>query len=79
MNEVRDILATMEYGPAPEGDGDVRAWLEARKGGIGHFIGGAFIKPGKTTFAVPNPANGEKLADVALGIEGRCRCGGRRR
>ncbi|WP_421855577.1 aldehyde dehydrogenase family protein [Oricola sp.] len=70
MNEVRDILATMDYGPAPEGDGDVRAWLEARKGGIGHFIAGAFTKPGKSTFAVHNPANGETLADVALGSQG---------
>ena len=68
MNDISTILDTMEYGPAPEDSKDVRAWLTAQKGGFGHFIGGAFTRPEKgATFAVSNPADGEKLADVALG------------
>lgn len=68
MNDVRDILKSMDYGPAPEGDGEVRTWLKKHARGFGHFIGGAFTKPAKgKSFAVSNPANGEKLANVALG------------
>ncbi len=68
MNEVRNILDTMEYGPAPEDDKDVRAWLQKHRQRFGHFIGGKFTKPEKgAAFEVRNPANGEKLADVALG------------
>lgn len=68
MNEVRSILETMEYGPAPEDAKDVQAWLDARKGGIGHFIAGKFTKPPKGPMLdVRNPANGETLANVALG------------
>lgn len=67
MNEIKDILKTMEYGPAPEDDSHARDWLSRHKGKFGHFIGGTFTKPGKSTFAVSNPANGKKLADVANG------------
>ena len=66
MNKIRDILNTMDYGPAPEDDKDVRAWLARHKAGFGHFIGGAFTRPKGKMFAVTNPANGEKLADVAV-------------
>lgn len=66
MNEIRDILNTMDYGPAPEDDKDVRAWLARHNSGFGHFIGGAFTKASGKTFDVHNPANGEKLADVAV-------------
>ena len=65
MNEIVKILETMEYGPAPEEDGHVRAWLKRHGGRFGHFIDGKLTKPGKETFAVNNPADGEKLADVA--------------
>ncbi len=70
MNEIKDILKTMEYGPAPEDDGHVRDWLANHKGRFGHFIGGEFSKPGKSgTFSVFNPANGEKIAEVANGTK----------
>ncbi|MEQ8480645.1 MAG: aldehyde dehydrogenase family protein [Hoeflea sp.] len=69
MNEIRDILNTMEYGPAPEDDKDVRAWLTRHGDGFGHFIGGVFTNPGKDTFEVYNPANGEPLARVAAAGE----------
>lgn len=59
MPKVTDILATMDYGPAPEANGEVVKWLGAR-GSFGHLIGGAFTPPGKT-FEVKNPATGEIL------------------
>jgi len=67
MNDISNILDTMEYGPAPEDAKDVRAWLEKHSNGFGHFIGGDFTKPGKKTFAASNPANGAPLAKVARG------------
>ncbi|MCY0149186.1 aldehyde dehydrogenase family protein [Hoeflea sp. G2-23] len=70
MNQIRDILDTMDYGPAPEDDKDVRAWLTSHKAGFGHFIGGEFTKPGGKTFEVHNPANTAKLADVAIADAG---------
>ena len=64
MNDVRTILDSMEYGPAPEDAKDVRAWLEKHGKGFGHFIGGKFTDAGKgETFAVSNPADNGKLAD----------------
>jgi aldehyde dehydrogenase (NAD+) len=65
MSKVTEILATMDYGPAPETNGEVVKWLKAR-GSFGHLIGGAFTTPGKT-FAVQNPATAEVLAHVSQG------------
>ena len=56
MNEITDILRTMDYGPAPEEDTHVRDWLKRHKGRFGHFIGGKFTPATGTNFAVPNPA-----------------------
>ena len=68
MTAVRDILRTMDYGPAPESDDQARAWLGAHSGGFGHFIGGAFTPAGQT-FDVFNPATGERIARVSQGGE----------
>ena len=68
MPQVTEILATMDYGPAPEASGEVMQWLAARQE-FGHFIGGAFTRPGKT-FAVTNPATGDRLARVSQGSPG---------
>ena len=59
---VKQILDTMEYGPAPESDKPARQWLEDHKSGFGHFINGEFTDPGETLFATRNPADGETLA-----------------
>jgi hypothetical protein len=56
MGVIQDILRTMDYGPSPEGAEHVKAWLEAHRNGFGHFINGAFTKPGHL-FDVFNPAN----------------------
>ncbi len=66
MPKIKEILATMDYGPAPEAADHVRAWLEAHKGGFGHFIDGAFTTPSKS-FEVRDPARDESLARVAEG------------
>ncbi|MDP3862838.1 MAG: aldehyde dehydrogenase family protein [Phaeovulum sp.] len=65
MALVKDILETMEYGPAPEAAAEVLAWLKARRR-FGHFINGGFTAAGKT-FATDNPATGENLAEVTQG------------
>ncbi|CUH61279.1 aldehyde dehydrogenase family protein [Thalassobacter stenotrophicus] len=64
MTDVADIFATLEYGPAPEADGEVRAWLAA-KAPFGHVIDGAqAVGDG---FKTHNPATGEVLAEVSQG------------
>ena len=67
MNQIQDILKSMDYGPAPEDDSVARDWLKRHKGRFGHVIGGKFTPLSGTTFEVPNPANGEILAEVAVG------------
>ncbi len=62
----REIFDTMDYGPAPESDAEVRAWIAKKGPAFGHFIDGAFQKPGET-FPSKNPATGEALADVTQG------------
>lgn len=62
------IFDTLEYGPAPEGPAPASHWLDDHGRKFGHFIDGAFTKPGKT-FASDNPATDEKLADVTAGTK----------
>ncbi len=69
MGKIRDILRTMEYGPSPESNDHVAAWLEANHAGFGHFIDGGFTKPG-ALFEVANPASGKLLAKVTQGTAG---------
>ncbi len=66
MAAITEILRTMEYGPSPESDEHVRAWLAAHRDGFGHFIGGRFLAPG-ALFDVDNPAKGERIARVTQG------------
>ena len=56
----------MDYGPAPESDAEVRAWLATHKSSFGHFIGGKFV-PGAKHFDSTEPATGKSLARVAEG------------
>ncbi len=66
MGKITDILRTMDYGPSPESDEHVRAWLAAHRDGFGHFIGGRFVAPAGL-FDVNNPATGERIARVSQG------------
>ena len=62
---VRDIFDSMSYGPAPESHAEVLAWL-AKHQRFGHWINGAFTKPGSTV-ATRNPATTDILAEVTQG------------
>jgi len=61
---------TMDYGPAPEADGEARAWLKSHGGRFGHFIGGGFVpSAGGEVFDTVEPATGRPLAAVARGTK----------
>ena len=65
---VRDIFNEMSYGPAPESGAEAQDWLKAHNSTFGHWIDGAFTKPGET-FATRNPATGAVLAEVTQGSD----------
>ncbi|MBN8996308.1 MAG: aldehyde dehydrogenase family protein [Rhizobiales bacterium] len=63
---IAEILDHMEYGPAPESDKEVRAWLKGHAEGTGLFIDGAWRKPETGTwFDTLDPSTGAVLAKVA--------------
>ncbi|HEY9009461.1 MAG TPA: aldehyde dehydrogenase family protein, partial [Devosia sp.] len=66
MNKIAQIFETLDYGPAPESADIALAWLDAHGKKFGHFINGAWTKPGKT-FASDNPATGKPMAQVTDG------------
>lgn len=66
MNKIAEIFTSLDYGPAPEAADVALAWLAAHDKSFGHFINGAWTKPGKT-FATENPASGKTLAQVTDG------------
>jgi aldehyde dehydrogenase (NAD+) len=68
MGQIKDILRTMEYGPAPESNTEVQIWLDANSQGFGHFINGKFTGiEGRDMIAVSNPANDSALGKVVHG------------
>ncbi len=65
---VREILTTMDYGPAPESPDEARLWLRRHQETLHHFIAGEWSAPDSGEyFATRNPATGEVLAEVADG------------
>ncbi|MCX5542493.1 aldehyde dehydrogenase family protein [Paraburkholderia sp. CNPSo 3076] len=65
---VAEYFRTMDYGPAPEDDQPVRAWLAQHEATFGHFIDGAWRESADgARFEVRAPATGEALAAVAQG------------
>jgi aldehyde dehydrogenase (NAD+) len=67
MPSIKDIMKTMEYGPAPESNSDVKTWLAARSAGIGHYINGKFATVSGQMIDVFNPATEEVIGRVAKG------------
>jgi aldehyde dehydrogenase (NAD+) len=56
----------MNYGPAPEADTEVRAWLKRHDATFGNFIDGAFVAPNSDAYIdTMDPATGAKLARIA--------------
>ncbi len=67
-NSVRELFDAMSYGPAPESDAPVRAWLASHGRRFGHFIDGVFVDPRDGVhFDVLDPGSGAVLAQVAQG------------
>ncbi|WP_371869082.1 aldehyde dehydrogenase family protein [Duganella margarita] len=66
MPTIKEILNTMEYGPAPESTKEAQAWLEQRGRQFGLFINNEWSEAGEL-FASINPASGAKLADLTQG------------
>ncbi len=66
MGKIADLIETLEYGPSPESDEAVRAWLAAHKDGFGHFINGRFTQPADL-FDVFDPSSDAKIAAVSQG------------
>src|SRR5690242_13363695 len=56
---VAEIFESMEYGPAPEEQTRVRAWLADHKSGFGHFINGEWTAVSRNKIEAKNPADGE--------------------
>jgi aldehyde dehydrogenase (NAD+) len=68
MPSVTDVLESLDYGPSPEQNSHVVAWLARHGAGFGHYIGGGFSKSnGSTWIDVTNPANGDVLGKVPQG------------
>ena len=63
---VRDIFDSMAYGPAPESNAEVLAWIAGHQGRFGHWIDGSFTAAG-IGFDTRNPATGKVLAQVTQG------------
>ncbi|MFA9229316.1 MAG: aldehyde dehydrogenase family protein [Microgenomates group bacterium] len=63
---VRDIFDSMAYGPAPESNAEVLAWIAQHNGQFGHWIDGAFTAH-QDGFDTRNPATGKTLASVSQG------------
>ncbi|WP_250474504.1 aldehyde dehydrogenase family protein [Caballeronia sp. GAFFF1] len=68
---VAHYFSSMEYGPAPEDDRAVRAWLDQHAGRFGHFIDGAWRDGAdEHRFDSREPATGRVLASIAQGSSG---------
>jgi len=71
MSTVKEILRTMDYGPAPEAKDAVTAWLAKHQPGFRHYIGGEFRGPLEGQFfETRNPADASVLARIAQGTKG---------
>ncbi len=63
---IKEIFDSMAYGPAPESSTEALTWLTKHNHSFGHWIDGAFTKPGET-FTTSNPATGKPLAQITQG------------
>lgn len=63
MPTIKEILQTMDYGPAPESTKEAQAWLDQHGRRFGLFIDNAWTDAADT-FASTNPADGVELAQV---------------
>ena len=65
---IKEIFASMEYGPAPESTEMAEQWLEERHRKFNHFINGSWVGPSSGEyFDTSSPARNEVIARVADG------------
>ncbi|NND43799.1 MAG: aldehyde dehydrogenase family protein [Xanthomonadales bacterium] len=65
---IKEIFASMEYGPAPESTEQAEKWLAERHHKLNHFIGGKWVGPSSNDyFETQSPSRGITLAQVADG------------
>ncbi|HEX7158754.1 MAG TPA: aldehyde dehydrogenase family protein, partial [Edaphobacter sp.] len=65
-NKIVEEFYAMDYGVAPEDPKEVERWLDGHKRTFDLYIDGEWKKPASGEyFATSNPADGEKIADVA--------------
>jgi hypothetical protein len=67
---VAEIFSTMDYGPAPESDKIVQAWLDDHDRSFGHFINNEWVKPEGKIGSVAGPviqATGRSEFEDGLG------------
>ncbi|MEX3011126.1 aldehyde dehydrogenase family protein [Hoeflea sp. TYP-13] len=65
---VANYFDSLDYGPAPEADNNVRDWLKSHDASFGHFIDGAFCpSTGGKSLSTFEPATGKPLAKIAQG------------
>ena len=67
---VPQLLARMDYGPAPESAAEAEKWLDDRERRFGHFINGVMTAPGEG-FETRNPATAAKLATLTVATAGQ--------
>merc|ERR1711865_28590 len=59
---VAEVFDSMAYGPAPEDDSQMRAWLESHDRDLGMFINGRWVKGDRPRSDSLAPATNELLA-----------------
>lgn len=68
MPTIKELMDSMEYGPAMESNSEVKEWLAGHSNGIGHFINGAFVMGG-AQIDVVDPAHDSVLGGLHIGGE----------
>jgi len=63
MPTIKEILQTMDYGPAPESTKEAQAWLDRHERRFGLFIDNTWTEAADT-FPSFNPADGSELAQI---------------
>ncbi len=65
---IKEIFASMDYGPAPENTEAAEQWLAERNNKLNHYINGSWVGPSSAKyFETRSPARDEVLAMVADG------------
>lgn len=62
--EIKEIMKSMAYGPAPESPSTANAWLDSYNRKFGLFINNEW-QQGEDFIVVNNPATGEQIAEVS--------------